>query len=53
MEYILHLSYNLSFKSWRTSETTQFIKEETKKCIQNLRKELAYKLILLSKEREH
>lgn len=39
MEYILHLSYNLSFKSWRTSETTRPIKEETKKRIQNQFKE--------------
>lgn len=33
MEYILHLSYNLSFKSRRTSETIRSIKEETKKRI--------------------
>lgn len=39
MEYILHLNYNLSFKSWRTSETTRSIREETKKHIQNQFKE--------------
>lgn len=39
MEYILHLSYNLSFKSWRTSETTRSIKEETKTRVQQQFKE--------------
>jgi len=39
MEYILHLSYNISFKSWRTSETTRPIKKEIKKRIQNQFKE--------------
>lgn len=35
MEYILHIAYNLSFKSWRTKkETTLAIKEETKRRIQ-------------------
>lgn len=51
MEYILHLSYNLSFKSWRTSATTRPIKEEANVFKINLKKELAYKLILLNKER--
>jgi len=34
MEYILHLSYNLSFKSWRTSETSIY-QRRNKKRIQN------------------
>lgn len=35
MEYILHLSYKLGFKLWRTSKENRPIKEETKKRIQN------------------
>ena len=35
MEYVLHLSYNLDFKAWRTTETTKPIREQTKKRVQN------------------
>jgi len=35
MEFVLHLSYNLPFKAWRTSNLTAEIKQETKKYIQD------------------
>lgn len=34
MEYILHLSYNLPFEAWRTTDATRSIREERKKQIQ-------------------
>jgi hypothetical protein len=39
MEYLLHLSYNIGFKSWRTNADTRAMKEKAKTCIQNNFKE--------------
>lgn len=36
MECVLHISYNLPFKCWRTNAETRPIRETQKKLIQNL-----------------